>query len=138
VSRGLCRQDGEGRLVGIEEVLAIERADGAARWVDFAGVERRERLDTLVSMNLWGFTPAIALFLERSFRAFLDRRPGPKDEFYLPVAVGEAIAGGTARVTVLPEGRRWCGMTSPADRAVTAAVLAALVAAGEYPERLWG
>lgn len=137
VSRGLCRQDGEGRLAGIEEVLAIERAGDVARWIDAAGVERREPLDTLVSMNLWGFTPALVPLLERSFHAFLGRGPGAKDEIYLPVAVGEAVAAGAARVAVLPEGRRWCGMTSAADRAATAAVLAELVAAGEYPDRLW-
>ncbi|MCU0235259.1 MAG: hypothetical protein MUE90_14660 [Thermoanaerobaculales bacterium] len=137
VSRGLCRRDGEGWLTGIDEVLAIERADGAARWTDGRGVERREPLDTLVSMNLWGFTSALAPLLERGFRAFLGSGPGPKDEYYLPVAVGEAIAAGAARVAVLPEGRLWCGMTSPADRAATATVLAELVAAGEYPERLW-
>jgi hypothetical protein len=40
-------------------------------------------------------------------------------------------------VAVLDEGGRWCGMTSLEDRATTAEVLRELVAAGEYPEKLW-
>jgi hypothetical protein len=89
-------------------------------------------------MNLWGFTPELLDHLERGFGAFLDAGPGPRDEYYLPVAVGEAVQAGTARVAVLDAGGRWCGMTSPDDRAATAAALRELVAAGEYPEALWG
>jgi len=39
---------------------------------------------------------------------------------------------------VLDEGGRWCGMTSPKDRATTARILRELVEQGEYPEILWG
>ena len=138
VSRAVCRQDSEGFLVGLQELLAVERTDGSASWTDGDGVERYEPLDALVSMNLWGFTPQLVAHLERGFRAFLEVGPGPKAEYYLPVAVGEAIRDGAARVRVLPEGGRWCGMTSPEDREATAAVLRGLVEAGEYPERLWG
>jgi hypothetical protein len=137
VSRALCVQDDSGALVALREVVAIERADGGARWVDGDGIRRTEPLDRLVSMNLWGFTPELVAHLERGFRAFLEAGPRPKDEYYLPVAVGEAVAGGAARVTVLDAGGRWCGMTSPGDRAATAAVLRQLVDAGEYPEKLW-
>ena len=54
------------------------------------------------------------------------------------MAVGEAVREERARVKVLDEGGRWCGMTSPEDRAATAEVLRDLVEAGEYPEQLWG
>ncbi len=47
------------------------------------------------------------------------------------------MSTGNARVTVLPGGGRWCGMTSPEDRENTVAVLQHLVNKGVYPEKLW-
>jgi hypothetical protein len=137
VSRALCLQDGDGWLVGLQEILAIQRNGDVARWQDANGVGHITPLDSLVSMNLWGFTPDLLGHLEDGFKEFLAAGPGPKDEFYLPVAVGEAVSAGTARVKVLPEGGRWCGMTSPEDRKTTAAVLMDLVGQGVYPEKLW-
>ncbi len=138
VSRALCVQDEDGWLLELQEILAIERAGDSARWQAERGATRIEPLDTLVSMNLWGFTRGLVDHLERGFRGFLEAGPGLKDEYYLPVAVRAAVADRRARVKVLDEGGRWCGMTSPEDRATTAAVLRELVAEGEYPERLWG
>ncbi len=137
VSRALCVQDGEGWLVRLQEILSIQRAGNAARWTDEDGIGHVQPLDSLVSMNLWGFTAELTAELETGFGAFLEGGPGLKDEYYLPVAVGEAVREERARVKVLDEGGRWCGMTSPEDRATTAAVLRDLVEAGEYPEKLW-
>ena len=137
VSRALCLQDGDGWLVGLQEILAIQRNGDVARWQDADGVGHITPLDSLVSMNLWGFTPDLLGHLEDGFKEFLAAGPGPKDEFYLPVAVAEAVKAGTARVKVLPEGGRWCGMTSREDRETTAAVLKELVGQRVYPEKLW-
>ena len=138
VSRALCNQDEDGWLLGLQEILAIERADGGARWQTESGATRSEPLDSLVSMNLWGFTGSVMGHLERGFRAFLASKPGLKDEYYLPVAVREAVRAKGARVKVLDRGGRWCGMTSPEDRATTADVLRELVDEGIYPDNLWG
>jgi hypothetical protein len=137
VSRALCVQDIDGYLVGLEEVLAIERGDGEAVWRDPQGALHNQPLESLVSMNLWGFTRELLGHLEREFRHFLDENPEPKDEFYLPMAVRGALSTGNARVTVLPTGSRWCGMTSPEDREITVAALRNLVQQGVYPENLW-
>jgi len=138
VSRALCVQDADGRLVRLQEILAIERNGGLARWRDADGMAHVQPLESLVSMNLWGFTPELTAELEAGFEAFLEAGPGLRDEYYLPVAVGDAVTGGRAQVTVLDEGGRWCGMTSPKDRATTARILRELVEQGEYPEILWG
>jgi len=137
VSRALCIQDKDGWLVGLQEVLAIQRDGGVARWEDDDGVAHITPLDALVSMNLWGFTPDVLGLLEDGFREFLDAGPLASDEYYLPVAVGEAINDGTARVRVLSEGGRWCGMTSRQDRDTAATVLQGLVDQGVYPDNLW-
>jgi hypothetical protein len=137
VSRALCVQDIDGWLVGLEEVPAIKREGREAVWRDAAGAVHYQSLESLVSMNLWGFTRELVGHLDRGFEAFLDDNPDPTDEYYLPKAVAFALSTGNARVTVLPRGGRWCGMTSPKDREITVAVLQELVYKGVYPENLW-
>ena len=137
VSRALCVQDIDGWLVGLEEIPAIKRDGQEAVWKDAAGKVHYQPLESLVSMNLWGFTHEFLGHLERGFVAFLDNNPSVKDEYYLPKAVAYALGTGNARVTVLPSGGRWCGMTSPKDRDITLAVLQDLVNQGVYPEILW-
>ena len=137
VSRALCLQDKDGWLVGLQEIVAIQRDGNVARWEGAGGVGHITPLDSLVSMNLWGFTPDLLGYLEDGFKEFLAAGPGPKDEFYLPVAVAKSVKAGTAKVKVLAEGGKWCGMTSREDRKTTATVLRELVGQGVYPEKLW-
>lgn len=137
VSRALCVQDIDGWLVGLEEVAAIWREEPAAVWRDAAHKKHFQPLDSLVSMNLWGFSRELLRHLEKGFRAFLDDDPTPADEYYLPKAVAFALSTGNARVSVLPKGGRWCGMTSPEDREITVNALRDLVDDGVYPENLW-
>lgn len=137
VSRALCVQDVDGWLVGLEEVPAIWREGPAAVWRDAAHKKQFQPIGSLVSMNLWGFTRELLGHLERGFRAFLDNDPTPEDEYYLPMAIAGALSTGNARVSVLPSGGRWCGMTSPEDREITVEVLKELVDKGVYPANLW-
>jgi hypothetical protein len=103
VSRGVCRVE-RGRLVSITEERAIARME-VGPGLRFTGEE-------IVSMNFWGFTPAVFGGLEAGLRAFLaDRGSDPKAEFYLPAAVSELVAQGAASVDVLPSGRN--GSASP-------------------------
>jgi len=136
VSRGLCRQDATGWLQRLQEIPAIQRDGLRASWEDDGGVNT-VGLDALVSMNLWAFGPALFADLERRFEGFLSASPGPGDEFYLPMAVNEAIAEGLARVRVLEASGQWCGMTSREDRDLVAATLRGLVEQGVYPPKLW-
>jgi dTDP-glucose pyrophosphorylase len=137
VSRALCHQDIDGYLTGLEEVPSIKRDGLGGVWKDAAGKVHLEPLESLVSMNLWGFTNELLRHLERGFVQFLDNNPSVKAEYYLPSAVAYALSTGNARVSVLAEGGRWVGMTSPEDRNLTVSVLKDLIAKGEYPENLW-
>jgi UTP-glucose-1-phosphate uridylyltransferase len=137
VSRGLCQADRDGWLEHIVELPAVHRRDGGGCYTDRDGVERTLGGDELVSMNMWGFTPAVFDELGRQFGEFLERSAhDPGGEFLLPAAVQRMIAERRARVRVLPEAGRWCGITYREDRAQVAAHIAALVARGVYPERL--
>jgi len=140
VSRGLCRADRDGFLEAITEILEVRRhGDGGGRFTDARGIEHRLTGDELVSMNMWAFTPAVFDELERLFAGFLEQSGAdPGAEFLLPAAVQSLIESGRARVRVLPEAGRWCGITYREDREEVAAHIAGLIARGVYPERLWG
>ena len=132
VSRGICAADAVGRLASITETHGITAADvGAEPGKKFSG-------DSTVSMNCWGFTPALFVGLDTQFREFLGARgTEPKSEFYLPGAVSTMIARGETTVRVLPTESAWFGITFREDKPRVQAALAALVGAGCYPARLW-
>ncbi len=129
VSRGI------GRVVGRELAAIEERSDIRP---DDVGAGRPYRGDEVVSMNCWGFTPALFPALGRHFEAFLGARGSESQaEFYLPAAVSALIAEGEARVEVLPTEAEWFGVTYREDKPRVAAAIASLVRAGVYPERLF-
>jgi NDP-sugar pyrophosphorylase family protein len=130
VSRGICRVRG-GALVSITEETAIARSD--------VGPGRRFTGGETVSMNCWGFTPALFPGLESGLRAFLAAKGSdPKAELYIPVAVSDLVSAGTASVEVLPGNDSWFGITYREDRGRVSDAIGALVREGVYPERLFG
>ena len=138
VARGLCEVGLDGLLRGVVEVTGLERAEGGVRARTGDGV-RTFTGDEPVSLNIWGFGLSIFGRLRERFAAFLEARGGDaRAEFYLPDAVGQLIEAGRARVRVLPTGSPWFGMTHREDAPAVRDSLRALVAAGEYPDPLWG
>jgi len=139
VARGICRVDEDGFLQSVDEHTGLQRhGDGSGPIIDAARDERPEFVgDTPVSMNLWGFTPAVFEVLKRGFRQFLEQ-PGQRTdaEFYLPAAVDSALQAGEATVRCLRTGAEWHGITYPDDRERVARAIHAKVEAGEYPETL--
>jgi len=129
VSRGICSLGKDGRLETIQERTAIDPAQ-----IGTDGLTA----DTLVSMNCFGFTPALFPSLGKLFTEFLAGRGWElKSEFYLPAAVSHMILSGQATVDVLPTTSEWFGVTHKDDRPRVVASLAALVNRGDYPARLF-
>lgn len=139
VSRAVCGCSPDGWLESITEIPAIERAGADGRYLDERGAERIIDGATLVSMNLWGFTPAIFEQLRNSFREFLTQHAQSADaEFFLPTVIQAAITEGRARTKVLASADRWCGITHADDRRRAESFIGALVDRGVYPRDLWG
>jgi len=136
VNRAVCRTEGTGRLVAIEEVFDIAPNNGG-----FLGRGAEGTLslsgDEPVSMNLWAFTPPVFDLLKRAFAEFLRSGPGEKAELLLPSVIGAAISRGEASVRVLEARSVWLGVTHRGDRAAVSEALKRLVMDGRYPERLW-
>ena len=60
-----------------------------------------------------------------------------KAEFFFPLMVNKLITEGTATCKVLDTTSKWFGVTYAEDRPETVARIAALVADGTYPNKLF-
>lgn len=141
VARGVCTVDGNGRLKDIHERTRIEKHGEQAEYTEDDGATwTKLGQDTLVSMNMWGFTESILGELDGRFSDFLSRQlpVNPlKCEYFLPFVVDELLKEGKAQVTVLKSVDRWYGVTYKEDKETVVRAIEGLKRAGLYPERLW-
>ncbi len=139
VTRGVCLGK-DGYLKKIRETSGIERkADGVIRYPDGDG-EGEIADGTLVSMNMFGFTPSIMKELWERFPKALDSILADKPlkgEFFIPAVVGELVEEGRARVRILSSSDRWYGVTYHEDREVVVKAMQSKKDQGIYPEKLW-
>ena len=139
VARGVCELNEAKELVGITERTKIEKRDGGIAFSEDDG-ETWTTIDgdTLVSMNMWGFTPDYFKYSEEYFVKFLkENADNIKAEYFIPLLVNDLIQTGKASVTVLDTPSKWFGVTYAADRQSVVDKIHALIAAGEYPEKLF-
>ena len=137
VSRGVCVTDAAGNLHSVTERTCIAPYAGGIHYSEDGG-ESWTDLDenSVVSMNLWGFTPAYIAEAKAGFAAFL-RENLPvnplKCEYYLPSVVTAALQQGKAEVRVLPSTDKWHGITYREDKPELVAALQQMSAQGLYP-----
>lgn len=137
VARGICDIAADGSLRGVTEMTKLVRAGEKAENREDEANPVAVPLDARVSMNCWGFTPALFGELEARFAAFLAARGTElKSEWYIPFVVDELIREGKADCRVLPTDSAWFGVTYREDRPAVVSAIAALVAAGDYPANL--
>lgn len=138
VARGICRTDEQGFLEEIVERTHIEkRGEGAAFTEDDGKSWTEVSADSIVSMNMWGFSRSILQELETGFVKFLqDELPNNplKAEYYLPMAVGDLLREGKASVRVLTSRDKWHGVTYKEDKEMVVEAIAELKKQGLYPE----
>lgn len=138
VARGVCQVNADGTLEDIVELTKIERDGDHARNTDAAGNVTQLTGDEPVSLNFWGFTPNVFNQLRENFEKFLEQHGSDaKGECLIPTTVNELVSAGEARVKVLRAGGSWFGVTYREDRPRVVDSIRQLIAAGEYPERLW-
>ena len=93
VARGVCSVDQDGYLIKIRERTRIKKFNGNVKytengetWIDIPG-------DSLVSMNMWGFTPVMFAELGERFAHFLAENRGNllTAEYFLPNVVNQLL-----------------------------------------------
>jgi dTDP-glucose pyrophosphorylase len=138
VARGVCKTGPDGYLKSVVELTRIERDASGVKNTDAAGRVSRLTGEETVSMNFWGFTPAVFPLLRAKFAAFLEKNGrDDKAECYIPSTVNELVLSGQARVKVLCTGDPWFGVTYREDRPRVVESIRRLVTRGDYPEQLW-
>lgn len=138
VARGLCRTTPDGYLESVEELTRIEREGSGARHTSSDGTVRRLTGEETVSLNMWGFTPALFDHLHREFAVFLQAHGREeKAEFFIPSVVSTLVEAGLGRVKVLRTPDRWFGVTYREDRPRVIESIRELIRQGRYPAKLW-
>ncbi len=137
VSRGVCKVDASGNLEEIVERTKIYQEDGT---IVYEEEDKKYPLafETPVSMNFWGFTPAVFKITEDLFREFaLANKDKPKAEFFIPLIGENLVKSNTATFKVVPTSNQWFGVTYKEDKPFVQASIDQLIKDGAYPEKLW-
>lgn len=133
VSRGVCVVDKNHNLTAITECTKIGiEADGSIKDQESGKILNDE---DVVSMNFWGFTPAVFGEIERQFVEFYPKnKENLKSEFYIPMVVDEMIKTNFAKVKVLKTDAKWFGVTYKEDTPMVNEALAAFDKEGKYTD----
>lgn len=140
VARGVCEETADHYLTQVTERTKIEKGEPPRYTEDDGKTWTSLSADTIVSMNMWGFTRSFLDEALARFPAFLDKALAEnpeKGEYFLPTVVSWLIDEGKARVKVLRSEDKWYGVTYREDKPTVVAAIAEKTAAGLYPDRLW-
>ena len=141
VTRGVCTVNENGDLATIVETSNIYKdGNGGAYVEEKDGSKRPIDVNSLVSMNMWAFTPAFIDRLETGFIEFLaaGNAKEMKSEYLLPTVIGDMLENGTATVKVLKTTDKWFGVTYKEDKDYVIESFKQLIADGVYSEKLFG
>lgn len=135
VSRGICEVV-DGYLVDVVERTKISKVGDYAQYSEgdeFVNIP----LDSVASMNCWGFTPDVFDRIAKGFEAFLAENGNDlKKEYYLPFAVKEIMDNKECSVKVYSSKDSWYGVTYKEDRDFVVNSLGDLKKNGKYPSKL--
>lgn len=138
VTRGVCHIE-DGQLTGVTETHDIFKTPSGAEARNEDGTVEALDVKCLVSMNMWGLTPAFMDILSTGFVEFLQNmKPGDiKKEYLLPELIDRLIKSGRVQVDVLESRDEWFGVTYQEDKATVAEAFRRLMELGVYPGRLF-
>ncbi len=139
VTRGVCTTNESGHLVKVTETFSIlPFPDGTIRDIHDNPEGVILDPDALVSMNLWGFSPAIFEAGKKYLSDFLkDETTDPlKKECLLPALVDALMRTRGLNVEVLSTDAVWFGVTYKEDKEYVCSELQKLHDAGIYPAAL--
>ncbi len=135
--RGVCNVENE-KLVNIIECI-IERVNDNILATPLDGRPSFNIADnSLVSMNMFGFTPDIFPILEKGFTEFLKNcKDLEKNEYLIPDVVQKCVKDQTKEVFVRKTTAKWLGMTYQDDKVEVIDTIKKYISEGKYPNNLW-
>ncbi len=137
VKRGIAIEE-NGNLEGIRE-SKIEAHDGYVIAKPLDGSEPfKTSLDTLVTVNLFGFTSEIKDIIVDNFSKFLDENINkPDSEYLVPDIINSEITKGNISFKVKGTNSKWHGVTYREDKEELVEAINEYIKAGVYPEKLF-
>lgn len=139
VTRGVCKVSTDNMLTEIVETRGIVKTKDGAAVQDEKGEWISIDVDSEVSMNMWGLSPAFIGILEDGFNQFLDSldSDNPTGEYLLPTIIGGLLEEGKMQVEVLRSHDKWFGVTFREDKKDVTEEIQKLVAEGVYADKLY-
>lgn len=138
VTRAVCSADSNDYLREIYEVDGLENINGKITFKSDNPDIGEITAETLVSMNMWAFTPLLFQQLSDSFRSFLEKEGDDlRSEFLIPTVIHQLILENKASVKVLSSNEKWIGMTYKEDKPKVKELILKMMKEGKYPEKLW-
>lgn len=134
VTRGVCEVMGSKLTRLVERFKILRRDDGTIIDEDSNTIIPE---GTSVSMNMFGFQPAIPALLKERFDKWIKENDTLKGEYLLPAEVNEMVKDGTIAMDVLPTAAKWYGVTYHEDKAPLVEKIREMIASGVYPKSLW-
>ena len=135
VTRGICKMDHESNLREVVETKNIIKTENGAE-TDGMMLD----INSLVSMNMWGLTPAFLEVLEEGFKEFFEKEV-PKNplkaEYLIPTFIGELLEQNKMSVKVLKTDDTWYGMTYKEDVAAVKESFKNMLENGLYQKDLF-
>lgn len=134
VTRGICSVDENGCLTDVLETTGIVKTETGA---EANGISLDP--EVVVSMNMWGLTPAFIELLKEGFISFLqeDADKLVKKEYLLPIYIDQLLKEGKVSVRVLPTADTWFGITYKEDKPAVAKAFEELYQKGVYRDELF-
>lgn len=137
VKRGVLNSK-NGIVESLVESKVERRADGRIYATPLDLDEWKEvREDTLVSMNMFGFTGKLMNRLERETKDFFSKENLAKAEFLIPEVVDKMVQDGEVKLIVKSTPSKWYGITYKEDLEDFKIAIENMKAEGKYPEHLY-
>ena len=97
------------------------------------GQKTKLEKDTLVSMNMWGFTTEIFNYLKQDLSHFIAAwKMNNTIEYQLPTVVNAMIKKGINQIRIVTTNEEWIGITYQEDKKIAAQLLQKLHLEGKY------
>jgi len=93
--------------------------------------------NTLVSMNMFGFTNKLMERLATDTDKFFSESNLEKDEFLIPLVVDKMMKDGDIKLNIQQTNAKWYGITYKEDLEEFKTAIQNMIKAGNYPEHLY-
>ena len=135
VKRGICNIKNN-YLVSLDESIINRDGDKLFAKTLLGNNEIHVDKNTIISMNMFGFTPKIFDLLEDGFNDFLNNVDAT-NEYLVPIEINKYIKKKLINVSIINTTSIWYGITYKDDLNLIRGEINRLINDGVYPKNLW-